>query len=114
MAVDGLKSAWVWPVAAVRARALTPAAELQRLREAFQQIDGETAALAGSLSEAQFVWKPGEDAWSVAECLSHLNVTARLSLPKIDYAIAEAIRGELYGDGPFRYGWVDRTIVRLT
>lgn len=115
MAVYGLKSAWNWPpAAALRAGAVTPAAELQRLSGEFQQIAADAAALAASLSEAQFAWKPSEEAWSVGECLSHLNVTARLSLPKLDYAIAEGIRDEIYGRGPFRYGWIDRLTVRIT
>jgi hypothetical protein len=114
MAVYGLKGAWAWPAAVVRARALTPAAELQRLGDEFRQIALDAAALTAPLTEAQFAWRPAPDAWSVGECLSHLNVTARLSLVRIDEAICDGLRDNVYGSGPFRYGWIDRLILHAT
>lgn len=111
MAVLGLKSAWTWPVSAVRPDPLTLACELQQLRDEFQQVAVEATALAAPLTDVQFAWKPAAAEWSIGECLSHLNATARQCLPKLDEGISEGIRAGLYGEGPFRYGWVDRFIV---
>ena len=114
MAVCGLKSAWPWPALAVHARPRTPAAELQQLRDQFREVAGEAAAFAAPLTDVQFAWKPAPDVWSVGECLSHLNATARHCLPKLDEGIAEGIRAGRYAEGPFRYGWLDRLIVQAT
>jgi hypothetical protein len=52
-------------------------------------------------------------AWSVGQCLEHLNAVARFYLPRLDEGIAEAIRRGLYGEGPFKYGWLGRWSVRF-
>ena len=56
-------------------------------------------------------WRAAPDSWSVAQCIEHLNVTARLYLPFLDEGIANAIRRGLYGPGPFRYNWIGRLVV---
>lgn len=114
MAVCGLESSWTWPAAAVRAGAPTLVGELQHLREEFQQAAVDAAALAAPLTDLQFAWKPAADVWSIGECLSHLNVTARLCLPKLDKGISDGIRAGLYSEGPFRYGWRDRLILHAS
>ena len=72
------------------------------------------------MSDEQFAWHPpsakaSEDTrgWSIAQCIDHLNVTARLYLPQLDEGIANAIRQGLYGDGPFTYWWLARLFVRM-
>jgi hypothetical protein len=112
MAVYGLKASWTWPAPAGPTAPLALASEFPRLRHEFEQVARETVAFAAPLTEAQFAWKPAPDVWSVGECLSHLNATARECLPKLDAGIAAGVRDGLYGDGPFRYGWVDRFLVR--
>src|SRR5262249_19676797 len=62
------------------------------------------------MSDADFNWTPGPDRWSIAQCIEHLNATARSYLPMIDEAIAEAIRRGRYGEGPFRYTLMGRLI----
>ena len=94
-----------------RVEALGP--ELDRLREQFEQVAAEATALASGLRDDQFAWRPAEGAWSVGECLAHLNAAATLCLPKLDDGIAEGVRRGAYGDGPFRYSWLDRLTVRL-
>jgi hypothetical protein len=88
--------------------------QLQRLRDEFEQLTVEAMALTAPLTEAQFAWKPARDAWSIGECLSHLNATTRACLPKLDEAISTAVRAGLHGDGPFRYGWLDRFFLRAS
>jgi hypothetical protein len=113
MAVCDLERGWTWPAAAVSADPRT-SNELERLRDEFQQAASAATALATPLNDAQFAWKPAAAAWSVGECLAHLNATARLCLPKLDEGISHGIDAGLYGEGPFRYGWLDRITVRAS
>jgi hypothetical protein len=90
--------------------ALAPA--IEEFRVEFERLSAEADALVAPLSEAQFTWQPAPGRWSVAECIEHLNVTARLYLPKLDEAIADAIRRGRYAEGPFSYNWIGRFVVR--
>ena len=88
---------------------LTP--EIDDFRRQFEQVSADADALVAPLTDAQFHWRPNASSWSVAQCLEHLNVTARVYLPFLDEAIAHAIRRGLYGPGPFRYNWIGRLVV---
>jgi hypothetical protein len=102
--------------------ALTPA--IDEFRRQFEQLADEGDAIAAPLSDAQFAWnpilapaalrrgRPARVGWSVAQCIDHLNVTARLYLPQLDEGIANAIRQGRYGEGPFKYWWIARLLVR--
>ena len=89
--------------------ALVPA--IDAYRRQFEQLSNDGDAIVGPLADAQFTWHPAPEAWSVAECLEHLNVTARLYLPMLDEGIADAIRRGLYAEGPYRYNVVGRLMV---
>ena len=91
---------------------LTLAPELDAFRIEFEHLADEADALAATLNNEQFNWRPPSGRWSVAQCIDHLNVTARMYLPKLDEGIAEAIRRGMYGGGPFHYNWLGRTLVR--
>ena len=91
--------------------ALTP--QIDEFRREFERLADEADALVAPLSDEQFYWPPAEASWSVAQCIDHLNVTARLYLPQLDEGIANAIRQGLYGEGPFKYWWFARLFVRL-
>lgn len=91
--------------------ALTP--EIDALRQQFEALSAEADALVTPLSDGQFAWQPSPDAWSVAQCVEHLNATARQYLPMLDEGIADAIRRGLYGAGPYAYNWVGRFLVYL-
>ena len=92
--------------------ALSP--EIDAFRRQFEQISAEGDALATPLSDAQFAWQPAPDAWSVAQCLDHLNATARVYLPEMDEGIADAIRRGLYNPGPYVYNWIGRLSVYVS
>lgn len=92
---------------------LALAPEIEALRVQFERIARDGDALAAPLSDEQFAWRPAPDAWSVAECLDHLNATARMYLPVMDEGIADAIRRGLYGAGPYTYNWIGRLCVYL-
>ena len=91
---------------------LTP--ELEAFQGEFDAIAADAGALLAPLSDTQFFWSPSTEVWSVAECLEHLNATARTYLPMLDSAIATAKQWGEYGAGPFRYGWLGRFIIRQT
>jgi hypothetical protein len=91
--------------------ALTP--EIDAFRRQFEELSAEADALVTPLSDGQFAWPPAPEAWSVAQCIDHLNVTARQYLPLLDEGIADAIRRGLYSAGPYAYNWVGRLLVYL-
>jgi hypothetical protein len=90
---------------------LTLAPELEAFRRQFEDIGSAIGTLVDPLTDDQFAWQPAPNAWSIAGCLDHLNVTARLYLPTLDEGISEAIRRGVYGEGPFRYAWLGRVLV---
>ena len=92
---------------------LALAPELDEFRRQFEQLANDADALVAPLSDAQFTWNPRPNAWSVAECIDHLNVTARMYLPVLDEGIANAIRQGQYGEGPYAYWWLARMFVRI-
>jgi hypothetical protein len=91
--------------------ALSP--EIEAFRRQFVEISAETDNLVGPLTEAQFSWQPAPGVWSVAECLEHLNASARYYLPALDEGIADAIRQGAYAEGPFAYNWIGRLFARV-
>lgn len=92
---------------------LALAPEIDDFRRQFEHLSTEADALTTSLRDDQFVWRPDPQAWSIALCLEHLNVTARVYLPQLDEGIASAIRRGLYGEGPFTYNWIGRLLPRM-
>ncbi|MBI4263498.1 MAG: DinB family protein [Acidobacteria bacterium] len=91
--------------------ALSP--EIDAFRRQFEQLALDADALVAPLSDRQFHWQPRPDAWSVAQCIDHLNVTARLYLPMLDEGVADAIRRGMYNAGPYTYNWIGRFLVYL-
>ena len=89
--------------------ALTP--EIDAFRVEFERLSSDADVLVGPLNEEQFNWQPAPGSWSVAECIEHLNATARHYLTNLDEGIADAIRRGLYGEGPFTYNWIGRIVV---
>jgi len=85
--------------------------EIEAFRVEFDRLSAEADALVSPLDETQFTWQPSPGSWSVAECIEHLNATARLYLSNLDDGIADATRRGLYGEGPFTYNWIGRIVV---
>jgi len=88
--------------------------ELEEYQQQYRQIAGQAEALAGKLTETQFTWRPTPEHWSIQECLAHLTMVGQLELRFIERAIEDARTRGLTGNGPFRYGWLERTILRQT
>ena len=92
---------------------LALAREIDELRKQFEQISTDADTLVTPLGQEQFVWRPGPNRWSIAECLEHMNATARFYLPAIDEGIADAIRNGAYAEGPFKYNLIGRIFSHL-
>jgi hypothetical protein len=92
---------------------LALAREIDEFRRQFEQISADADDLITPLADEQFVWRPAPHRWSIAECLEHMNATARSYLPAIDEGIADAIRHGAYAEGPFRYSLIGRLFSHL-
>jgi hypothetical protein len=88
--------------------------ELEEYRGQFQSIAEQAKALTGGLNEAQFNWRPGPSQWSIEECLGHLTMVGQTEIKLLDVAINTARSKGIRGKGPFRYGFLDRVILRYT
>lgn len=82
--------------------------DIDDLSRQFRETQDRAVHLVEPLSHAQFNWRPGTQAWSVAECLDHLSVTARAVVAKMRPAIADGRLRGLTATGPFTYGWFSR------
>jgi len=88
--------------------------ELDLYRAQFEAIAAQATELADSLDDARFNWRPGTDKWSIQECLAHLTLTGQGRLEAIGQGIRRGRERGLTGDGPFRYGPVERWFIRAT
>lgn len=86
--------------------------ELEDYRRQFEDAKREARELLEGLCDAQFNWRPAPGAWSIGECLAHLNVAGQFYLPRIDRSIREARAAGQTAEGPFRYGPLQRLFVR--
>jgi hypothetical protein len=68
-------------------------------------------AVVEGLSREQFNWHPAPGSWSIAQCLTHLNLVNGQDLAAIGRTIAAAREGGVLGAPPFHYGWISRTFV---
>src|SRR6476620_2311850 len=91
-------------VGVVAAMNETLAGELAEHRAHFRENRVLAAQLCDNLTAAQFSWRPEPGRWSIAECLVHLNISAKLFSQAIASAVNDARAAGLVGTGPFRYG----------
>jgi hypothetical protein len=75
----------------------------------FESATSRLDALERVLSNEQWTRRPAEHGWSAIECIQHLNLTARATLPRVKEGIAEARRTG--AAAPVRYrrdfwGWL--------
>jgi len=86
-------------------------AELEDDLRQIAAVKAEAQRLLAGRSGAEFNRRPAPGRWSAAECLDHLNAIRKV-LPAIDRTIAGARARGLRSDGPFRYGWFTRWMIR--
>jgi hypothetical protein len=88
--------------------------ELEQYRQQFEEIKVQARELSEGLNEERFNWRPAPNQWSIEECLAHLTIVGQWEVAAIERAIEDARARGLTGSGPFRYGPLDRFIVRMT
>jgi hypothetical protein len=90
------------------------AADLADYLRKIDEVDADAGNLLDSMTEDQFHWSPASSRWSIAQCLVHLVIMGRRYLPVLDETIERARAEDLLGRGPFRYGFIEKWIVRAT
>ena len=88
--------------------------ELEEYQKQFEHLGAQAKLLTQGLSEAQFNWRPEAKAWSIEECLAHLTMVGQTEVRLIERAIEVGRAHGVTGNGPFQYGWLERTILRQT
>ena len=86
--------------------------ELAHYQMAFRDNRLFAHRIVDGLTLEQFNWRPAPERWSIAQCLAHLNISARLYADPMEAAIRKARAADLLGAGPFRYGLVARMLAR--
>src|SRR6266446_6427574 len=90
----------------VKVMSLAP--QLERIDMELADARRRAHEIATPLVPEHWSARPAADQWSVAECLTHLNLTSRAFLPLIRDAIARGRDLKLLGAGPYRrdvVGW---------
>jgi DinB superfamily len=67
--------------------------------------------VTSGLSPGQFNWRTEPGRWSIAQCLTHMNIVNNTDLDAIEAAIADGKARGLTGTGPFRYGFLSNKFV---
>jgi DinB superfamily len=67
--------------------------------------------VTSGLSHEQFNWRPEPGRWSIAQCLSHLNIVNSVDLNSLAQVIADGRARGITGEGPFRYGFLSDKFV---
>jgi DinB superfamily len=94
-------------LAATAAPALQP--ELAEIKQQLLDARERARRLAESIDATHWGRRPGDDRWSIAECLVHLNVTSERFIPLIDDATRELRDRGLLATGQARrdlIGWL--------
>jgi hypothetical protein len=78
-------------------------AELEGNLDQLFSIRQDAPGIVARLSIQQANWRPAPNRWSIAECFSHLNLSAAAVMRTLDDAIAQGRAGGVIGTGPAAY-----------
>ncbi|HYL91994.1 MAG TPA: DinB family protein [Alphaproteobacteria bacterium] len=67
--------------------------------------------LASGLSRELFMRRPEPDQWSIAECITHLNITGNVVQGFMKQAVARARKNNILGKPPFKLGPRGRILI---
>lgn len=81
------------------------AAQIARIRD-------DAKKLTNNVSQNQMNWRARPGHWSIAQCLQHITLGHQEYFRAIDTAIVQARSRQLYGNGPFKYGWFGNWFAR--
>src|SRR5436190_24244270 len=88
-------------------------ADLEALARAFGAIERDAEALVDPLDDDQFNWSPRPRAWSIGQCLAHLNSMNGIYMAPVEQAAAEARRAGHMQQGAIRCSIPGRAFIAL-
>lgn len=88
------------------------AGELESYRQQILAIKRDAIELTERLSEAEFDFQPQVGAWSIGECLAHLNQTNFEYFPPTQAAINIARENKIFGREPFKHNWLGNFFIK--
>jgi DinB family protein len=74
-----------------------------RIVKELTAIEAGLFRLVDGVPEERFHAAPGPGAWSIGQCIEHLDLTGRAFFPLWNQSISDGWARALFGDGPFRY-----------
>jgi hypothetical protein len=77
-------------------------ADLDALLAEFTAIEADAEALVSALDDEQFNWSPRRGAWSIGQCLAHVNAANAAYMPSLELAVERARRDGYTGRTPIR------------
>jgi len=86
--------------------------ELEDIRDRLIASRATATSVVEGLSDEEFNRQPEPGAWSVCECLDHLNRVGGKLVEAFDEGLERAHREGLYGRGRNRYGFLERWFAR--
>ena len=84
---------------------------LRGFADALNAVEGEFTRLVHPLSDQQVNWRPSDGRWSIAECIAHLVVSARMYVGPIDHAVERGFSRGLLGGRDFHPGRIGQWLV---
>ncbi len=81
------------------------------IQDQFRALLPRAREVTLDLSAGQLNWRPAENAWSVAECIAHLNTTNEKYCLSIEKAIAEARRRGWTAASEPKLGFIERRLL---
>jgi len=88
-------------------------ADLEALAAEFTAIERDAEALVGPLDDDQFNWSPRRRAWSIGQCLAHLNSMNAIYMEPVERAAAEARSAGRVRQGAIRCSIPARAFIAL-
>lgn len=87
-----------------------PPSRIADVRTVLRDVSARAEVLGATLSDEQMSRRPNPNAWSVAECLAHLTMTANAYVPVWRDAFAAAKQKGVRGGEPYRMDFVGRVL----
>jgi hypothetical protein len=100
------------PVAGSETRVALPA-DLQEVIDALAAVERDAERIVAPLDDEQFNWSPARNAWSIAQCLDHLNVSNARYFGAMTAAVARAEARGLTRRDPIRSSFLGRWFVAM-
>ena len=86
-------------------------ADLRGLANEFDAIERDAEAIVDALDDDQFNWSPRRGAWSIAQCVAHLNAMNAIYFEALARAVDEARRAGFARGGAIRSSWAGRAFI---